>query len=234
MIKAVFFDLYNTLARFWPPREELQSRVAQELGLQVYTEAILQGYLQADDFMARENKVRHIEKRTPEEQRAFFARYEQLVMQGASPPVSLELASQMWARLRQLPYQLELFDDALPTLQTLKGKELKIGLISNIYRNLDQLCQRLGITAYLDFAITSRDVGMEKPHPPIFLAALEKAQVQPSEALHIGDQYNADVLGARGVGIRPVLIDREGLQGHVNDCLKVNSLAEVLPLLKEQ
>ena len=54
-IKAVFFDLYNTLARFDPPREEQQARACRELGLTLRPELLPRAYLQADDFMAREN-----------------------------------------------------------------------------------------------------------------------------------------------------------------------------------
>ena len=68
----------------------------------------------------------------------------------------------------------------------------------------------------------------QKPHPPIFEAALRKAGVHPSEAVHVGDQYNSDVVGARGVGIKPVLIDRDGLMCRVDDCIKVRGLMEVL------
>jgi len=70
------------------------------------------------------------------------------------------------------------------------------------------MCRELGIAEYLDFTVTSAEAGADKPQPPIFLKALELAQVTAAEAVHVGDQYQNDVLGARGVGIAPILLDR--------------------------
>ena len=92
---------------------------------------------------------------------------------------------------------------------------------------LDQLCQRLGLAPYLDFCISSAEVGAEKPNPAIFQAALERAGVLPEEALHVGDQHRSDVLGAQSVGMHAVLMDRGGWQTNVNDCVKVADLAEL-------
>lgn len=230
--RAIFFDLYNTLARFEPPREELQAQVAAAFGLKVTRAGILLGYVQADALMSLENAREPIRQRSPEAQTAFFARYEQAVFLGAGVEVPLEVAAQMWQRLRQLPYDLALFDDVLPSLAELKQRGLTIGLISNLSRNLDQLCQRLGLAPYLDVVVSSGQVGSEKPHAPVFQAALAKAGVPAAQAVHVGDQYHTDVVGARAVGMIPVLLDREGLLDHHGDCLKVSGLKELLGLLQ--
>ena len=56
---------------------------------------------------------------------------------------------------------------------------------------------------YLDLVVTSGEVGMEKPHPPIFHEALRRAGVEAGDAAHVGDQLSSDVDGARNVGIQP-------------------------------
>ena len=109
----------------------------------------------------------------------------------------------------------------------LKLQSLTLGVLSNINRDMDALSQELGLEIYLDFTVTSGEVGAGKPHPPIFLAALERAGVEPHEALHVGDSYSSDVLGARGVGIQPLLLDRDGLHADVTDCPRIASLMEV-------
>jgi len=76
--------------------------------------------------------------------------------------------------------------------------------------------------------VTSSEVGANKPEPPIFLAALERARVDASEAAYIGDQYETDVVGARGVGIKPILIDRYDLLPEVSDCPRIHTLTEVV------
>jgi HAD superfamily hydrolase (TIGR01549 family) len=232
MTRAVFFDLYGTLARFWPPREALQAQVAQEFGWLVSSEGIHKGYLSADEFMEQENARLHIQRRSAQEQGAFFARYEQLILAGAGVEVPVEMAAQVWARVRQLPYQLEVFEDAVPALQGLKERKLVIGLISNMYQDIAPLCQRLGIAPYLDFVVTSKSVGAEKPHSPIFLAALEHARVAPGQAMLVGDSYTNDVLGARAVGITGVLLDREGEFSRITDCPRITSLGELAALVE--
>ena len=64
------------------------------------------------------------------------------------------------------------------------------------------------------------------------MAALKRVSVAPDEAVHVGDQYHSDVLGARGVGIHPVLIDRGGWQADVDDCPKISSLSDLGSLLE--
>ncbi len=89
------------------------------------------------------------------------------------------------------------------------------------------ICRQLGLEPYLDFVVTSKEAGADKPKPPIFLAALDKAGVNASEAVHVGDQYKLDVIGARGVGISPILIDRYDIYPNISDCPRIHSLTEL-------
>jgi putative hydrolase of the HAD superfamily len=66
----------------------------------------------------------------------------------------------------------------------------------------------VGITGYFDQIIASAYVGHEKPHPAIFNQALKAMGVAPEQAIHIGDDYEADVHGAQGVGMEGVLVWR--------------------------
>jgi len=229
--RAVTFDFYNTLVHFDPPREELQVRACRELGLELDRKGLVRGYAEADDFWSRENGRRPIAERLPEEQAAFYAEYELRVLRSGGLDVPAEVAGRVFQRLRQFKYGLAAFPDVLPTVKALKGRGLIVGLISNIRRDLDGLFQELGLTPYLDFVVTSQEAGVEKPHPGIFLAALAKAGVLPAEALHVGDQYQADVVGARAVGMRPILLDREGVWSEVTDCPVIRSLSEVTAYL---
>jgi FMN phosphatase YigB (HAD superfamily) len=74
-------------------------------------------------------------------------------------------------------------------------------------------------------------VGSDKPHPPIFHTALKRAGVPPSEALHVGDQYRIDVVGAQGVGIQALLLDREDFYPQISDCPHIRSLSQVADYL---
>jgi putative hydrolase of the HAD superfamily len=230
MITAVFFDVYNTLAGFQPSRYEIQSQALADLGIQVTPEGILRGYHLADAFMSEQNATKPMRGLSREERNTFFARYEQRVLRGAGVEVSLEQAAEIWRRIREIPYGLARFDDVLPAFDLLKQQGLVLGMISNINQDGAELAESLGLTPYLDFTVTSMEVGAEKPNPPIFLKALEKANAAPEEAMHVGDQLTSDIEGARNVGINPVLLDRDGNHEGYDDCPRIETLME-LPML---
>lgn len=233
MTKAVFFDWFNTLAFYHPPREGIHAAACRKLGIEVSEERIRRSLPAADQFFMEENARSPVEKRSPEERAQVYAQYEKRMLSGAGVEVSDELALRIMQEASKSFQGLAfaLYDDVLPTLELLKQRGLILGLISNIERDMDPVCAELGLAPYLDFMVTSREVGADKPRPPIFLAALEKAKVEASEAIHVGDQYHSDVVGALGVGIRPVLLDRYDLFPQVTDCPKIKSLAEIIECL---
>ena len=102
----------------------------------------------------------------------------------------------------------ELYDDALPVLDVLRERGLKIGLLSNSSRDLDEFVAHHRLTA--DAVLTSHAHGKSKPHRTIFRAMLERLDVDPGEAVMVGDTIEDDVEGALAVGMRAVLLDREG------------------------
>ena len=231
MITAVFFDLYGTLAGFQPSRFEIQSAACADFGIQVTPEGIVKGYAQADVFMAQQNATLPLRQLDSDARDAFFSEYERLVLEGAGVEVSADKAFEVWRNVRQRPYDLARFDDVLPALDLLKSQGLTLGLISNMNRDGDELAESMGLTPYLDFAVTSKEVGSEKPHAPIFLAALEKAGAAPVEAIHVGDQLTSDIDGARAVGINPVLLDRDLNHQGIESCPRIETLMELPALL---
>ena len=81
---------------------------------------------------------------------------------------------------------------------------------SNWDVSLHEQLDRTGLTPLLDGALSSAEVGAPKPDPEIFARALALAGARPEEALHVGDDVEADVGGALAAGLEPVLIDRDG------------------------
>jgi HAD superfamily hydrolase (TIGR01549 family) len=102
----------------------------------------------------------------------------------------------------------ELYDDAVPTLDALRGVGLAIGLVSNTGRDLDAFIRhfRLDVDAWISSGVH----GKMKPSPTIFRAALEMLDVQPEEAAMVGDSPIDDVEGARALGMQAFLVDRAG------------------------
>ncbi|MCH9010427.1 MAG: HAD-IA family hydrolase [Chloroflexi bacterium] len=227
MITTIFFDLYNTLAGFQPSRYEIQSQALADFDIQVTPEGILRGYALADEFMSEQNATKPMRGLDRQERRDFFAEYERRVLKGAGVEVDLDKALDIWRRVRDVPYGLTRFGDVLPVLHALKQEGLTLGLITNINQDGGELADSLGLTSHLDFTVTSGEVGSEKPKPPIFLAALEKAGASPDEAVHVGDQLTSDIDGARGVGISPVLLDRDGNHKGYTEAPRIEGLAEL-------
>ena len=235
MIKAVFFDWFNTLAHYNPPREELQSQALREFGIDVSPQKIMPGLLIADRDYLEENAISPIRQRSPEEQVKIYTRYQQVVLTEAGIDISGEpaLFMKIMKRAQQLSEGMHfiLFDDVLSTLKALKEQNLTLALLTNLDRDMKPICNELGLEPYINSIVTSGEVGADKPKPPIFLTALQRAGVKASEAVHVGDQYKMDVLGARGVGINPILIDRYDFYSEVNDCPRIRSLTELTDYL---
>ena len=92
--------------------------------------------------------------------------------------------------------------------------------------------EKFGLMALVDFSLVPAEVGGRgKPDEPIFLEALRRAGVQPSEAVHVGDESFVDGAGARRVGINPILIDRSGLFTDFSEYSRIGSLLELPALL---
>ncbi len=233
MIKVISFDFYNTLVRFWPPLADIQQAACEALGINVSGCGIDRGYSVADVFFNRENENSPIALRSEQDRLSFFTTYEQMILENAGVPVSLDLAQQIWKMAMSVQKDFIPFEDTIPALAALRSEGYRLGVLSNLRRDMNALCQQLRLAPYLDFCVSAADAGAEKPQPAIFLAALERMSAAPEETLHVGDQYRSDVQGARAVGMHTVLIDRGGWKPDNIDCPKIASLFELHGLLAD-
>jgi putative hydrolase of the HAD superfamily len=94
-----------------------------------------------------------------------------------------------------------------PALDAIRDLGVKVAIISNSEGMLDRLFADLGVLGHFDLVVDSGKVGFEKPDPRIFRIALDRFGVPPERALHLGDIFATDILGARAAGIRHALID---------------------------
>jgi HAD superfamily hydrolase (TIGR01662 family) len=111
----------------------------------------------------------------------------------------------------------ELYEDVLPVLASLRESGVRIGLVSNTSRDLGAFVEHFALD--VDAWISSGVHGKVKPSPSIFLAALELLGVEPGAAVMVGDSPLDDVEGARGLGMRAYLVDREGRFPERDDAL---------------
>jgi putative hydrolase of the HAD superfamily len=102
------------------------------------------------------------------------------------------------------------YPDAAPALQRLREAGMTLVCVSNWDISLEQVLDRCGLAELLDGIVSSAAAGARKPDPAIFATALELAQCQAGEAIHVGDNAEEDVEGAAAAGIRVLLLDRDG------------------------
>jgi len=94
----------------------------------------------------------------------------------------------------------------------------KLAVVSNFYGNLPAVCREAGLDRFLSAAVDSTIIGCSKPDPAIFHAALEKIPADPTESVFVGDSLERDMAGARGVGMRHVLLAGESPDGRRPCC----------------
>jgi REG-2-like HAD superfamily hydrolase len=231
-LRAVFLDIGDTVMRPNPSWEHIYALAFEEYGVEVELEQLRDALRAAyhhggwgfeGGFEASEETSF---RRTVEIDQAAIAEL------GVGP-----MPDSFYRRLSELFMLVSnwhVFPDAIPALEAIRQRGLKIGAVSNWVWQLPELMHSLELVSQFDFIAASARVGFEKPHPQIFRYALEQAGVEPREAIHVGDHLDADVAGAQTVGIAPVLIDRrerfsaEDLPPGVP---LIRSLAELVPIV---
>jgi putative hydrolase of the HAD superfamily len=201
VLRAVVFDVDFTLAR---PGPELGPEGYRELGRRHGLELDPARYDDARASAFTEVK-RHPELDHDEEIWVLFT--ERIIVGMGGVGNTYAAAVEMEGRWAQ-SHHFELYDDALPVLDLLRGRGIMIGLLSNSSRDLGEFVAHHRLHA--DAVLTSNVHGKTKPHGSIFRAMLDLLGVAPTEAVMVGDTIEDDVEGARAVGMRAVLLDRGG------------------------
>jgi putative hydrolase of the HAD superfamily len=209
--RAVLFDVDFTLCRPGPELSaERYVRIAARHGIT----------LDASRYdEAREAAVLNL-KRHPEllHDESIWHRFTEQIFVGMGGPESI--ASECATEIEEgwgVSENFELFEDVLPVLEELRGAGLRIAVVSNGIRDLHAFVahHRLDVDAIVD----SRSHGRVKPHPTIFQAALAALAVAPQDAVMVGDSLEEDIEGARALGMRAILIDREERHPDVDERL---------------
>jgi HAD superfamily hydrolase (TIGR01549 family) len=212
-LRAVLFDVDFTLAKPGPELgPEGYRRRGEQFGLRLDPARYEEARAAAVEALERHPQLMHDEE-------IWIAFTERIVRgMGGEGDRARECAvaiEQAWEEHGNF----DLYEDALPVLEELRGAGLKLGLVSNGVRDLDDFVvhHALGV----DVAVCSRAHGRIKPHETIFRAALERLDVQAEETAMVGDSVEDDVEGARALGMRAFLVDRENrypdVEGRLTD-----------------
>lgn len=220
-LRAVLFDVDFTLARPGPELgPEGYVRAGGRHGLRLYAAR----YEAARDA-ALVDLRRHPELEHDDE--IWFRFTERIVRgMGGDADAAYECAVEItrgWERHENF----ELYDDVPDTLAALHAAGLRIGIVSNSARDVREFARHHGLD--VDAGISSFHHGRTKPHASIFRAVLDLLGVEPAEAVMVGDTIADDVEGALALGMRAILLDREGL--HPDFVPRVETLGGLLAIL---
>ncbi len=125
------------------------------------------------------------------------------------------------------------FDDTVTVLDTVHQK-YTTGILTNGFIHMQRKkLERYNLTAYVDFSLVSEEAGYHKPDKRVFLEALKLAgNVSPGETIYVGDNLEADIQGALGVGITPIFMNARDNLNPPDGVIKIRRLSELLPLLE--
>lgn len=201
-LRAVLFDVDFTLAK---PGPDLGPDGYRRLGERFGLELDPALYLDART-VAVANLKRHPEHRHDD---AIWVAFTEEIIRGmGGEGEAVHTCAVEMTRLWERCDNFELFEDALPVLAQLRRHRLKIGLVSNTGRDLREFVSHHRLD--VDAAVSSGEHGRTKPDPTIFRAVLERLRVAPHESAMVGDSLEDDVRGAEALGMRALLLDRDG------------------------
>ena len=208
MLRAVFFDVGNTLLFPYPSVSEVCRQILAEGGHVHDLSAI-------DDLMPLVDEYYEDRYRTDdtfwtdegETSQVWVGMYSLMCRRLGIEDEAEAIAARVYEAFGE-PDRWRAYDDVVPAFERLRDRGLKLGLISNWDSRLARLMDGMGLSALLDTIVSSAEVGLHKPDPRIFELACVRLGVDPSEAAHVGDHHYADIVGAKAVGMLPVLIDR--------------------------
>ncbi|MFQ5521065.1 MAG: HAD family hydrolase [Candidatus Methylomirabilia bacterium] len=222
--RAIFFDAGNTLLQI------NYGAIVEQLGLRgirLAPETVAEA-----EYRARVRLDPHLALGTSTESESVAGYYFRYLVEelGITNPEIIG-AVDRWRRSYNLPVGPwnQADPEAKDVLRRLRAERVVAGVISNSNGSVQAILEELGLAPSLDFILDSTVVGVAKPDPRIFRLALEAARVSSEEAVHIGDLYSVDVLGARGAGLGAILLDPGGVWGD-RDCPRAPSLGEAVVL----
>jgi len=240
MIRGVTFDWWHTIAEATPEFDDAM----REIRVRNVREALGAAGVGAEARVLEDAYERHTEylvscwtrheDPSPEDQIATVLGFAGL--DGSDGRLTVPVARAFGNAIRERPPAL--YPHIADVLGRLRDRGLRVGLVSNTGRTWDrylrELQDDLGIGGFFDVRVFSDEVGRRKPERAIFEAALRPIGLRPGEVVHVGDDLDADVAGAKGIGMRAVWFSPEpwpNPDAGLADA-SIRDHADLLPLLE--
>ena len=216
--RAVLLDSLGTLVELDSPVARLHAAI-QRLGFEVQEERVVAAFgAEVAYYIAH-----HVEGRDQSTLADLRNRCAAVFRDELGIP-ELPLPDAREALVSSLAFRA--FPDAAPALRELRGRGLRLVVVSNWDCSLRDVLANAGLLELVDDAVSSAEAGAAKPDPAPFRAGLAAAGCDPDEAVHVGDSEDNDIAGARAAGVRAVLLRRHGARDG-----EIASLAELAAVL---
>ena len=222
VFRAVLFDLGGTLMKT-ASIQEIYKSILELYGIEVSADEILEAHDEhQDDVDPVEGQLRMGER--------FWDEWNRIVLERAgirenSAFLGEKVTEHWWDHAG-----LEAYPDVLETLETLRSRGVKTGIVTNGFRyDYERILEALDLAGYFDVVVGADTCGVAKPDRKIFLHAVDELGVEPGEVVFVGNEHKYDYVGAQAAGLKPLLIDREG--DAPEDAEVIESLADVVRLL---
>lgn len=194
-MRALFFDVGGTLLRPWPSVGAIYASLANRHGMTATAENLQRAFRESWAALKRPGLT--VSRKDW---------WRELVFRtlGQENQACFEELFEIFARADAW----QVFPDVEDTLREARSRGLRVGIISNWDERLRPLLDEIGLALYFDSMTISCEIGVEKPDPRIFQAALHAAGVPVKQTVHVGDSDTVDVRGAEAVGMTAVLLNR--------------------------
>jgi HAD superfamily hydrolase (TIGR01549 family) len=234
-IKAIFFDLDGTLRHSVPSGGKVFTDYVITLGLRVRDEDRIRAARWEHFYWASSPDLRDDLMAHSGESENFWIEYSRrrLVALGASPEWALSYAPNVSMHMGS-EYRPESVtpDDVRRALIQLKQDGYLMAVLSNRDKPFQETLDTHNLSEFFDFSFAGGEVNAYKPAPEFFEHALQRADVSAQEAVYVGDNYFADVVGSRRAGLTPILYDAEGIFPEA-DCTTIKTFDELNSVIKD-
>ena len=191
-IRAITFDVGGTLIECQPSVGHIYAEVAARYGHADLSPALLN-----KRFKTAWRQLKDFAHTTADWAALVDATFHGLI----DAPPSRTFFPELFERFSE-PDAWLVFDDVFATLESLQGRKLKLGIVSNWDDRLRPLLRRLKLDCRFNAIIISCEVGARKPSALPFKAACRALGTDPGETLHVGDSLEMDVRGAGAAGLQ--------------------------------
>lgn len=232
-VDTILFDLDGTLRHNRPSFVQAFYDYAVSLGVPDGVERRRKAARWAHYYWAQSAELEQDSKQFDFDEEPYWVHYahRSLIAFDCTADCASDLAPEVQRYMRHEHNSEDYVPDDVPkTLRRLKNANYRLGLLSNRSRPCQEYLEEIGLAEFFELALVAGEVNSWKPDPEIFNQAILRLEAKPERTIYIGDNYYADIVGAKNAALIPLLIDPDDVFPDA-DCLVVKSIGDLPQLL---